>query len=270
MELVSASQDLVLTHELFYLPALVIFIYLSGLFILAQLKEDNSIMDIGWGIGFIIITLFTFFTTGDWYPRQIVISALVIAWGSRLSAHIYLKKKGRGEDPRYAKWRKEWKYHFRLRSFFQVFMLQGFFMLVIASPIIIINACSCKGLLPLDLIGIGLWFFGFMFESVGDAQLKRFLSRKKNRGKIMTEGLWKYTRHPNYFGEAVMWWGIFIIAMAPRHLWLVIISPLTITWLLRFVSGVPMAERSMKERKGFKEYARKTNAFIPWFPKKDR
>lgn len=257
-----------MAHELFYIPVLAVFVYMTFLFVIAVIKRDNSIVDIGWGIGFIIVALLTFFTTGSYMPRQIVITALVIAWGSRLSGHIYMRNKGKPEDFRYASWRKRWGKFFYIRSFFQIYMLQGLLLLIISVPVIIINACSCTGLLPLDLIGIAVWLFGFFFEAVGDQQLKAFLKDPKSRGKVMDKGLWKYTRHPNYFGEATMWWGIFLISMAPRYLWWNIISPLTITFLLLLVSGVPMLEKKMMKDRKYREYARKTSKFFPWFPKR--
>jgi len=147
-------------------------------------------------------------------------------------------------------------------------MLQGFLLLVISYSIILVNYSMETGIKALDIIGLVLWLVGFFFEAVGDYQLIRFKRDEKNKGKIMTQGLWKYTRHPNYFGECVMWWGIFLIALSVKYGWTAIISPLLITLLLLRVSGVVMLEKKYIGNKEFEDYAKKTSAFFPWFPKK--
>ena len=141
-------------------------------------------------------------------------------------------------------------------------------MWIIAAPIIAAQTSGFPAILtPLDYIGFLLWIFGLFFESMGDYQLMRFKSDPSNRGKLLTRGLWKYTRHPNYFGEAVVWWGFYIIAFAAGSWW-TIFSPILMTILLMKVSGVAMLERTMKAKPGYEEYRKKTNAFVPWFPKK--
>ena len=146
-------------------------------------------------------------------------------------------------------------------------MLQGLFLLIISSPVILINHSQQQGLQLLDYLGTIIWITGFLFESVGDYQLAQFIKKQKNKGNIMKYGLWKYTRHPNYFGEATMWWGIYIIALSlPRGFWLVI-SPLTITLLLLFVSGFPMLEKKFADNPNFRNMPGKTSKFFPWFPK---
>jgi len=154
------------------------------------------------------------------------------------------------------------------RAFLQIFMLQAFFMAVIAYPVIAINATEKASFSIWGILGALVWIKGFYFEALGDWQLKQFIQNPDNKGKIMKNGLWKYTRHPNYFGEATMWWGIFIIGIGTDSGILGIISPLTITILLVFVSGVPMLEKKYAENEEFQAYARVTSKFIPWFPKK--
>jgi steroid 5-alpha reductase family enzyme len=247
-----------------------IFIYLTALFLVALLKKDNSIVDIGWGPGFILAALVTFFLRPGFETRHILISVLVTAWGVRLATHIYLRNRGRGEDYRYAKWRQDWGRWFIPRSFLQIFMLQGIFLLLISSPIVLVNRSETKGLTPLDLLGGLLWLTGFLFEAVGDYQLKEFKQKPESRGRIMTAGLWKFTRHPNYFGEAALWWGIFLIASSVPGGWASIISPLTIGFLLLKVSGVTMLEKKYAGNEEFADYARRTSSFFPWFPKKQK
>jgi steroid 5-alpha reductase family enzyme len=238
------------------------------MFAAAFLKKDNSIVDIAWGPGFVLITVLTFFLKPGFTFRHILVSGLIILWGLRLMIHIFLRNRGKGEDFRYAEWRRDWGKWFVLRSYFQVFMLQGFFMIVIAWPIILTNSSRESGLGWLEVSGAGLWLIGFCFESVGDAQLTRFKKDPVNKGKIMTEGLWMYTRHPNYFGEVVMWWGIFLIALAVPDGWTAVVSPILITVLLLRVSGVTMLEKKYKDNPEFEAYARRTSAFFPWPPRK--
>jgi steroid 5-alpha reductase family enzyme len=252
----------------FLYTILAVFLYMTTVFLLAMKKEDNSIVDIAWGLGFIGVTLLTFFLKEGWTTRQFIVSVMIFLWGMRLALHISIRKKGRGEDFRYAKWRHDWGRWFVLRSYFQIFMLQGVFLLVIAIPIMLINHSPREGLTWIDLFGIGVWCTGFFFEAVGDYQLKQFKRKPENKGKIITTGLWRYTRHPNYFGEVVMWWGIFLCALSVENGWIAILSPLTITFLLLRVSGVTMLEKKYQGNPEFEVYAKRTNAFFPWFPKK--
>lgn len=252
---------------IFY-SAICVFLYMSFIFALARIKKDNSIVDIAWGIGFIFVTVLTFFLEAGFMPRHILVSALILAWGARLATHIAVRNKGRGEDFRYAQWRKDWGKWFIIRSYFQIYVLQGFLLLVISFPVMLINHSDEQGLGFLDIIGLIIWLKGFFFEAVGDCQLSKFKRKPENKGKIMTRGLWRYTRHPNYFGETAMWWGIFFIALSVRNGLTAIISPLVITFLLLRVSGVTMLEKKYVGNKEFAEYAKRTSAFFPWFSKK--
>ncbi|MCJ7679308.1 MAG: DUF1295 domain-containing protein, partial [Candidatus Aminicenantes bacterium] len=171
-------------------------------------------------------------------------------------------------DFRYAKWRKEWGRWFVLRSYFQVFILQGVLMGIIALPILLVNASMKPGLTWLDGLGVAVWVIGFCFETMGDLQLARFKKNPSNKGKIMTSGLWRYTRHPNYFGESAMWWGIFLITLSVPGGWVGVVSPVLITFILLFVSGVRMLEKKYGDNPEFQAYAERTSVFIPFPPKK--
>lgn len=245
-----------------------VFVYMTAVFLVAILAKDNSIVDIAWGPGFILVAIVTFFLRPGFEARNVLISGLVIVWGLRLATHITLRNRGRGEDFRYAKWRKDWGRWFIPRSFLQIFMLQAIFMLIVSSPVIIANRSAASGWTVLDALGCLLWLVGFLFEAVGDYQLTRFKQKPESKGKIMMTGLWKYTRHPNYFGEAALWWGVFLIALSVPGGWLSIISPLTIGFLLLKVSGIPMLEKKYAGNEEFADYARRTSPFFPWFPKK--
>ena len=222
----------------------------------------------GWGLGFVIIAWYLMIENWNFLIPRIIMTVLVTIWGLRLFIHIIQRNLGKEEDFRYKKWREEWGRWLIPRAFLQVYMLQGLFMGIISLPVILIRYENGPWDLLILVIGLGIWILGFIFESVGDKQLKTFIGDPSNRGKIMDRGLWKYTRHPNYFGEATMWWGIFLIGMSAGISILSIISPLTITTLLLFVSGVPMLEKSMKDKPGYQEYAERTSIFIPLPPKR--
>lgn len=247
---------------------LLVFVYMTCFFIAAQFKKNNSIVDIGWGIGFVFIAVYTIIASGNFSLRPILVTSLVATWGIRLFYHILKRNKGKAEDFRYVAMRKQWGKWVVPRAFFQVFMLQGLIMLIISYPVIMNNSTYNGEIGLLELVGLAIWIIGFLFETIGDMQLKNFLKNRDLKSRIMKDGLWKYTRHPNYFGESTMWWGIFIITINSKSGLLGIISPLTITLLLLFVSGVPLLEKHYEGNKEFQEYAKVTNKFIPWFPKK--
>ncbi len=236
-------------------------------FVFSLIIRRNDVADVAWGIGFIVYAIF-FFTLGTSSERAVLLFFLISFWGTRLALHIGLRNRKKSEDSRYQKWRTEWGKWFLVRSFAQVYLLQGFLQLLIAAPIFVVAAFEQSPLGILDYCGILIWGTGFFFEAVGDYQLAQFIQNPKNKGKIMTCGLWSYTRHPNYFGEITQWLGIFVIAISSPFGWLAIISPLTISFLLLFVSGIPMLEKKYEGRSDFAEYKAKTNALIPWFSKK--
>jgi steroid 5-alpha reductase family enzyme len=242
--------------------------YMTAWFVVALLKKDNSVADIAWGLGFVLVALVTLLGRSTFSGRQVLVSGMVLVWGLRLAFHILSRNRKRGEDPRYAAWRANWGRWFVLRSFLQVFLLQGLFLLVIGSPVIRVNSSTQAPLGPFDLAGTLVWMTGFVFEALGDAQLARFKRDPSNRGKIMDRGLWKYTRHPNYFGESLMWWGIFLLALSGPGGWLTIVSPVLITFLLVRVSGIPLLEKKYAGNAPFQAYARRTSAFVPRLPKK--
>jgi len=168
---------------------------------------------------------------------------------------------------RYAILRKDWGKWFVLRSYLQIFLLQGMLLFVIAFPVLIINKGIGIEFNLLDFVGILVWILGFFFESVGDKQLSEFIKNPANKGKLMQQGLWQYTRHPNYFGEVTQWWGIWLIALNAPNGWFGIIGPIMITFLILFVSGVPLLEKKYAGRADFEEYKKRTSIFIPLPPK---
>jgi len=157
---------------------------------------------------------------------------------------------------------------FYVRSYAQVYLLQGALLFLVSLPVLMINRRPSGTLSLLDSIGVCIWLFGFLFESVGDAELARFVKDPLNKGKLLRSGLWRYTRHPNYFGEVALWWGIWLIALGVPGGWFGIVGPLTITILILKVSGIPMLEKKMAEHPDFAQYARSTSVFLPWFPER--
>ncbi len=252
----------------FYLySALAIFCYMVVVFLWATAIKDNSIVDIGWGMGFVVVGGVGLALQGALSSYHLVLFGMIAIWAVRLSSYIFTRHSNTGEDYRYAQWRKEWGKYVVPRAFLQIFMLQGVFMYIIALPIIVAMA-SAVTLSSVSYLGIAIWLIGFLFEAIGDYQKSKFKANPANNGKIMQSGLWRYTRHPNYFGEALLWWGIFVFVVPAGYWYISIISPIVLTFLLTKVSGVAMLEKKYTGNKEFEAYAQKTNSFIPWMPKK--
>lgn len=250
-----------------FLALAVMLLHMHLAFFLAVKKEDNSIADIAWGLGFVFIAWSTLFYNQNFNWRPLLATTLVTLWGLRLAWHIWLRNKNKPEDWRYQKWRQDWGENWKVRTYLQVFLLQGFLMLLISLSFIFINVLSGPGLTFLDYLGISIWLIGFMFEAIGDYQLYQFKQDPERKG-IMKAGLWRYTRHPNYFGEATLWWGLFFMALYLKWGFLTLISPLLIDWMLLKVSGLPLLEKRYEGNSEYQKYKNETNAFWPWFPKR--
>lgn len=244
-----------------------IWIYEALWFLFAWAKGRNDFADVAWGLGFIVTTGVSL-VAGNSYPlRGLLVSGLVLLWGLRLALHIHARNSGRGEDPRYRQWREAWGRWFLLRSFLQIYLLQGTLLVVVATPIIFANASAVTPLGAFDFLGLAVWWTGFLFETVGDWQLLTFMRNPANKGKLMSSGLWRYTRHPNYFGEVTLWWGIWLIVCAIPYGWMTLLGPFTITLLILKVSGIPMLERRYAGRADFEAYKRRTSVFLPLPPR---
>ncbi len=228
--------------------------------------RDASIIDVVWGLGFVALA-WLYFACGDGSgPRRLLVPALVTLWGVRLSLHIWRRNRGRGEDPRYAAMRAKYGPRFAILSLPIVFWLQAGLLWAIALPLFQVQRVAAP-LGWLDAVGLALFAVGFTFEAVGDHQLARFKADPAHRGKVCDRGLWRYTRHPNYFGDATLWWGLAAFALAtPGSVW-TLVSPALMTFLLLRVSGVTLLERGLRETKpGYADYVRRTSAFFPWPP----
>jgi len=200
--------------------------------------------------------------------RPMLITILVAVWGIRLSLYVHFRNRNKPEDFRYRKWREEWGSSFYIRSYLQVFILQSILLVLISTPVIYVSSVQNPPLGYTDAVGALVWMIGFFFESVGDYQLRRFMRDPMNKGRIMTSGLWRFTRHPNYFGEVAMWWGIFLIALSVPGGWWTIIGPATITFLILKVSGIPMLEAKYQGNPEFAAYQRHTSSFFPLPPRR--
>lgn len=245
-----------------------LFFHIFGWFIVSLHYKRNDVADLAWGLGFILVAVSSLLIGGNSSVRALLMTLLVCIWGTRLSWHIFSRLRRKpDEDSRYAQWRKDWGKWVVVRSFLQVYVLQTILMVIIAYPIWFVNLNPEGAFTARDVAGLLIWIVGFIFEVVGDAQLRAFVSDPKNKGKIMQSGLWKYSRHPNYFGEVTMWWGLFVMALQLPFGWQTIIGPATITFLILFVSGVPLLEKKYAGRKDFEEYKKKTSVFIPLPPK---
>jgi len=241
------------------------------LWLVSLVLKNSSIVDIFWGTGFVIANWVYFALSPDGFPlRRWLLGILVTIWGLRLSLYILRRNWGKPEDFRYQKWREESGKRWWWKSLFQVFLLQGLLLWLISTPLLAAHrSASPAHLILLDIIGLLLWVVGFFFESAGDFQLSRFKANPTNKGKILDSGVWRYTRHPNYFGDSAQWWGYYLIAAAAGGWWTVF-SPVLMTFLLLRVSGVALLEKTLETRPVYQEYAQKTSAFIPWFPRKKK
>lgn len=245
--------------------------FMAILWLVSLPLRNSSIVDVAWGPAFLIqAAIYASLTPDGWEPRKVLVLVLVAAWSARLALHVATRNAGRGEDFRYAAWRAAAGGRWWWRSLFSVFMLQGLLAWFIGMPLLAAQAGATVGWTPLDAVGVALWVIGFAFEAGGDWQLRRFLANEANRGRSLTTGLWRYTRHPNYFGDATQWWGLFVIAAAAGGWWS-ILSPLAMTFLIVRISGVGMLEQTIAQRRpDYARYMRSTSAFIPWFPRTDR
>jgi len=246
----------------------VVALLFNTLFLVALKLRDNSIVDVAWGAGFILVAFSTLLYSATMEPRQILVVFLVLVWGLRLAIRIYRRNRGKGEDFRYKKWREDWGDRWRINAYMRVFVTQGVWMLLVSVPITFVNAYPGPALGWLDALGATIWLVGFYFEAVGDRQLDRFIKGKPPRGSVLDTGLWRYTRHPNYFGEVTQWWGVYVIVLSVALGWATFIGPAAITTTILFYSGVPLLEKTMMKNPAYVEYAKRTSVFLPAPPKK--
>jgi steroid 5-alpha reductase family enzyme len=235
--------------------------------VVSVIRRNVSIVDSLWSLMFLLATAVYALTVSDNGPRTLLVLVLVAVWALRLSIHITVRNWGEGEDYRYQRIRANNEPGFAWKSLYIVFGLQGLLAWIISMPLLLALA-SPQPLGWLDAVGVSLWLIGMVFEAGGDYQLLKFKSEPGSRGKVLDTGFWRYTRHPNYFGEACLWWGYFAIALAAGGWWS-IYAPALMTLLLLKVSGVAMLEKDIHERRpAYRDYIARTNAFLPGLPGK--
>lgn len=255
---------------LFSYAGLIILVLVTLLWIWSVIIKNVSIVDIFWGLGFVVVNALYVFMTGDLNTRKIVILTLVSIWGLRLTIYLAMRNIGKGEDFRYQEFRRQYgPKRYWWFSFFQVFLLQGALIMIVSLPLLGVSSSSSSGELGvLDYIGILVWLIGFTFEAGGDFQLARFKRNIENKGKVLDTGFWRYTRHPNYFGDSAVWWAYAIFSIAAGGYWH-IVGSIVMTLLIIKISGVTLLEKTLKDTKPqYRDYIQKTNSFFPWFPKK--
>lgn len=239
-------------------------VYLVSMVAFACYKRDTSIANFTWGGGVFLVTLYTFFRLSSFLLQQIIVTTSITLWALRLI--IYLYKRYTGNDPRFAKWK-----HSGIKALFIniIWVFGQLIMIAIMSyPAVLINTFNIAHAVSFfDVLGILVWLCGYYIEAASDQQLFNFMHNAQNKGKILQSGLWHYSRHPNYFGESMMWIGMYLMALSVPFGWTAFITPLTIIILLRFVTGVPLLENAMKDNPEYQQYKQQTNTFVLWFAK---
>mgnify|MGYP000353386426 CR=1 FL=1 len=256
--------------SIFFKAAMIIWFLVTILWLLSILIKNVSIVDIFWGFGFVVVNAFYVYNLEKVSPRNLLLLVLVTIWGLRLTLYLAIRNIGKGEDYRYQQFRKDYGVNrYWWFSYFQVFLLQGALILIVSLPFFGVHFSeTSRDLFWLDYIALLLWIIGFSFEAGGDYQLYQFKRNPKNKGKVLNTGFWKYTRHPNYFGDAAVWWSYALFSIAAEEYWQ-IVGSLIMTYLIIKVSGVAMLEKTLKSSKiEYKNYIKTTNSFFPWFPKK--
>jgi steroid 5-alpha reductase family enzyme len=229
--------------------------------------RDASIADLMWGVGFVVVAGVALAAGSAHGPRRLLVAALTTLWALRLTAYLAWRNLGHGEDYRYRAMRRRFGARFPLVSLVSVFLLQAALVWIVSLPVQAAILAPDRPLTRLDALGAALWLFGLLFEAVGDAQLARFKRDPAARGRVMDRGLWRYTRHPNYFGESMVWWGLSLFALGAGAWW-ALIGPAVMTFLLLRVSGVAMLEKTIvKRRPDYADYIARTSPFVPWPPR---
>jgi steroid 5-alpha reductase family enzyme len=257
----------------------IVFAACAGVILLAMLAafaagmalRRHNVADIAWGLGFAAVAVVSLLISAGHglAARRAMLAAATVIWGLRLAGHIFARSRG-GEDPRYADLLNKAKGNRARYALRTIYLAQGALIWLISLPVQA-GMLARRPLVPLLVIGGLAWLCGLFFEAVGDHQLERFQADPANRGKIMDRGLWRYTRHPNYFGDACVWWGIFLIGCGSWPSLATLVSPLLMTYLLVWGSGKRLTEkRMMQGRPGYAEYAARTSGFIPFPPRRSR
>lgn len=247
--------------------ALVLFIYMLVAFAIGTWKKKNDVADVAWAMGVFVVGIFALSQDSDVSVRDALLATLIALWAFRLSGYVYVRNKNKPEDYRYAAWRAKWGDRPIWYGFWKVYMLQGLIIYLMGAPFLFTMLGTGPGIWWLDIVGIVVWLIGFVFETVSDQQLYQFKKHRENKGKVITHGLWKYSRHPNYFGEVALWWGFGIILFSGSMHIVSFLGAVLMTYFILYVTGIPMLEKRYEKDEVFQAYAAKTPKFFPWFPK---
>jgi steroid 5-alpha reductase family enzyme len=259
--------------------ALILLLYLVFAFIVGTVKKNNGLMDVFYGPGYFVIALSSlilyFIANNELNIRQIIVTILVFVWALRLATYVYIRNRGKPEDYRYQAMRRRWKTNIVLKSFIRVYLFQGIVIFIVSFPVWFINIINNYSVESfLDFFGITLWLggiiwlIGFLFETIGDYTLYKFLQKPENKGEVMDRGVWKLSQHPNYFGEVTQWWGIYVIALGAPFGFITILGPIFITYMIIKVSGIKLLDKRFEADDKYADYKKRTSVFFPWFPKK--
>ena len=227
-----------------------------------------SVVDTAWGLGFVVVALVAAVVGDGPLWRRLLVLLLVAVWGGRLARHMHTRNRGRGEDPRYEAMLADQPGDPFLVAVRKVYLVQGAAVWFVSIPLQV-SAASGDGLVLVAVLGAAVWLLGVVFEAVGDAQLARFKADARNKGTVMDRGLWGWTRHPNYFGDSAVWWGLYLVAASAWPGVLTVLSPVVMTYFLVFATGARLLEKEMSKRPGYPEYQQRTSYFIPRPPKRD-
>ncbi len=226
-----------------------------------------TVVDTAWGLGFVLVGVVAAIAGSGSGARRLVLLAMVAIWGLRLAHHMHRRNAGKGEDPRYQKMLAGQPGNPVWVAIRKVYLIQGLSVWFVSLPIQV-SAASGGGVVPVAILGVVLWAVGLTFEAVGDAQLTAFKADPANRGQVMDRGLWSWTRHPNYFGDSSVWWGIFLVSASAWPGVLTLLSPVAMTYFLVFATGARLLEQHMAERPGYREYQQRTSYFLPRPPRR--
>ena len=238
---------------------------MSAAYLIGLRRHRFDIVDVFWGVTIATVGVMNLVWQDERSWLHFILVGMISLWAFRLSSHILRRwSRSTAEDPRYVQLRKSWpKDDMEVQIFQKIYVVQALLATIVSLPVIVFVSSPTPAVSMLFIIGVALWVLGFIIESVADAQLARFVAEDKNRDKIMDRGLWAYSRHPNYLGEILMWWGVSVLALSVEYGWIGLVGAGLITYLIIFVSGLPPAEKRMSQKKGWQEYAAKTPALFP-------
>lgn len=246
--------------KLLLLTALLLLAYMTVGFGVAYSRKRLNTVDAAWGLGFVLVGWAAAVQASS--ARSLVVAVLISIWGLRLSSHIWQRNRDRDDDQRYVELTKKWRGNYWLQAYIRIFLLQGALIWLVSLPVVMATGLQLAGWSWLTIVGGLIWLVGFVIEAAADRQLSNFLGQP-GHPKVLQTGLWRYSRHPNYFGELTQWWGIGLIALQASYGWIGLLGPLALSYLILFVSGIPPIEKRHAADPNYREYRQRTSVLIP-------